>query len=460
MSKIEAAEATSRAAPQARGRARRGFLDSSRSLGLVLIAPALVLVILFFLAPVVLTVVFSFTNMSTATGITGAGYQIAPNTLQRLRDQYGMDELAKKLGEPTYVIDEQGLTALEGMGTSPGIVAELRAEHLGEVFSSRREVERMIRGLRERPSTPEVKRIAEQFSRSLANTRYASAEELIAAAETVYPDISAEEKAALEAATYTGWSWTSENFRRLVSTPDTVRTLLNTVFYVGATLILFNTTFAMLLAIGTHYMPERPAGIFRILWLLPRITPPVIYVLMWKWLAWDTGFLSAFLGEFGMRQRNWLLDSDANAWLFVILINGLVGASMGMLIFSSAIRAIPTSLFHASEVDGAWRWQQIRHIILPQLRWPILFVTCYQTLSLLTSFEYILLSTNGGPGGATEVWALAIYHTALNNYAGNLQYGYGAAMALVLVVIGFVLSVIYLRLFNYRALVARPPIEQ
>jgi inositol-phosphate transport system permease protein len=69
-------------------------------------------------------------------------------------------------------------------------------------------------------------------------------------------------------------------------------------------------------------------------------------------------------------------------------------------------------------------------------------VTCYQTLSLLTSFDLILLSTNGGPGGSTEVWALAIYHTALNNYAGNLEYGYGAAMALVLVVVGIVLSLL------------------
>ena len=125
--------------------------------------------------------------------------------------------------------------------------------------------------------------------------------------------------------------------------------------------------------------------------------------------------------------------------------------------------AIPLSVrrrtSHASAVDGAYRWQQIRHIVLPHLRWPILFVTCYQTLSLLTSFGYILLSTNGGPGGATEVWALAIYHTALNNYAGNLQYGYGAAMALVLVVIGIALSLVYLRLFNYAALVQRPLIE-
>ena len=125
-----------------------------------------------------------------------------------------------------------------------------------------------------------------------------------------------------------------------------------------------------------------------------------------------------------------------------------------------SIKAIPTSMLYASEVDGANRWQQVRHIILPQMRWPILFMTSYQTLSLLTSFEYILLATDGGPGRATEVWALAAYHTALNNYGGNLQYGLGAAYALALVFIGIGLSVVYLRLFNFKELLAKPRIEQ
>jgi inositol-phosphate transport system permease protein len=117
-------------------------------------------------------------------------------------------------------------------------------------------------------------------------------------------------------------------------------------------------------------------------------------------------------------------------------------------------------MLYASEVDGANRWQQVRYIILPQMRWPILFMTSYQTLSLLTSFEYILLATDGGPGRSTEVWALAAFHTALNNYGGNLQYGFGAAYALVLVFIGIALSVAYLRFFNFKELLSKPRIEQ
>lgn len=433
-------------------------MSGSRALGLVLIAPAVIMIVLFFLMPVALTAVFAFTNMSTATGISSGAWQIAPNSIQRLRT--ALPEIAEELAEPRYVIDAAGLAGLADLDIGPGVADELRARHLDAVFPTRREVERMIRDLGDRPPTREVKRISDAFNRSLVNTRFASRAALDAALDASGLDLTPAQTDEVAAATYTGWTWTTGNFARMYASPDTWRILRNTALYVGVVLALFNTGYAMVLAISTHYMAEAPAGIFRALWLLPRITPPVIYVLMWKWLAWDTGFLSMFLGQFGVASRNWMLDSAANAWTFVILINGFVGASMGMLVFASALRAIPPSQFHASEVDGASRWQQIRWIILPQMRWPILFVTCYQTLSLLASFELILLATDGGPGGATEVWSLAAYHTALNNYAGNLQYGYGAAMALVLVVIGSVLALVYLRLFNYRALVAKPLIEQ
>ncbi|MFA1623513.1 ABC transporter permease subunit [Rhizobium mongolense] len=432
-------------------------MRSSRTLGLIMIAPAAIMIVLFFLMPVVLTAVFSFTNMTTATGISGGAYQIAPNSLIALKDE--MPEVVQQLTEPRYAIDEEGIKGVEGLALGPGIATELREKHLGEVFSSRREAERMIKDLNDRPSTRDVKQISEQFNRSVANLRFSSKEDLFASLDKFGFKMTSEQKEGLASATYTGWSWTTENFSRIASSPDMAQILFNTLLYVALVLVLFNTSYAMLLAIWTHYMPSAQATIFRSVWLLPRITPVVIYVLMWKWLAWDTGFISTFMGKFGYSPKNYLLDNAYNAWLFVVLINGFIGASMGMLVFSSALKAIPKSQFFASEVDGASRWQQIRYIILPQMRWPILFVTCYQTLSLLASFNEILLSTRGGPGKATEVWSLAAYHTALNNYAGNLEYGLGAAMALVLVIIGIILSLAYLRVFNYATLVARPLIE-
>src|SRR5262249_33730848 len=154
-------------------------------------------------------------------------------------------------------------------------------------------------------------------------------------------------------ATYTGWTWTTENFSTIANSPDMAQVLRNTAFYVAVTLTLFNVGYALLLAVTTHYMPSNTASVFRAIWLLPRITPVVIYILVWKWLTWDNGFISLFLAQFGVPPKNYLLDSSYNAWFFVILINGFIGASMGMLVFSSAIKAIPQTQFHASEVDGA-----------------------------------------------------------------------------------------------------------
>lgn len=250
-----------------------------------------------------------------------------------------------------------------------------------------------------------------------------------------------------------------ENYRRLALSRWTPLILKNTVFYVVMTLMLFNVGLGLLISLLTTHVEDRIGTVFRAIWLLPRITPSVVYALMWLWATSDTswGIVNQFLGLFGVEPRNWM---TAEPWLCVILVNGLVGASFGMIIFTSAIKSIPDAYLMAAKVDGATTFQTIRRVILPLMRWPILFVTAYQTLSLLTSFEYILLTTDGGPGFyRTEVWSLHAYHRALTSYYGNVQFGYGAALATVLVVIGIVAAIICLRVFRFGEMVEDPRIE-
>ncbi len=426
-------------------------------LGPLLLAPSLAVVILFFLLPVALTVVFSFTNMSTSTGILGGAYRLTTSDLPHLAEK-GVTPPTIDVLAGGYVISEPALARFaETHGARRAAV--LRQDHLGARFDQRRDVERLLKELRPDPirSVADRKAAAEIFSASILDARYSDATafaDALAGMGVPEADI-----APLTRAAYTGWTFTTANFELLARLPATLRYAANTAFYVVCTLG-FNIGFGLFLAISTFYLPDRVAQTFRTLWFLPRILPPVLYVLMWQWLTWDHGFLSQVFAPFGVAPRNWMMDSAGHAWTMVVLINGCVGASLGMILFSSAIRTIPAQLFHAAAVDGANRWLQVRHIILPQLRWPILFMTSYQTLSLLTSFEYILLATDGGPGRTTEVWSLAAYHTALNNYGGNLEYGLGAAYALVLVIIGIALSLIYMRFFNFADLVAKPRIEQ
>jgi inositol-phosphate transport system permease protein len=229
-----------------------------------------------------------------------------------------------------------------------------------------------------------------------------------------------------------------------------------TFIYVLGTLAIFNVTFGLILAILTTAIPRTSAGFFRGVWLLPRMSPSVLYIFLWIWVINPTefGLLNQILENvFGVAEPIDLMTSAPIA--LIIFSNGFIGASMGMIIFTSAIRSIPEHLFHAARVDGAGGLAVVRHITLPALRWPISFITIYQTLSLTVSFEYILLLTKGGPFFDTTVYALYIYRRAFENG----QYAYGAALALFLIVIGIVLAMLGWKFFDMKKLLQEPRIE-
>ncbi len=251
------------------------------------------------------------------------------------------------------------------------------------------------------------------------------------------------------------------NFERLFTDPFFPKILRNTVFYVFTTLILFNLGLALVLALVTTNIPRRSGFFFRLVWLLPRLTPSVVYVMMWKRIgqAEPFGIYNQIFPEFlGASGGNLFLGGSP--WTFVILINGFIGASFGMIIFTSALESIPKDLITAAKVDGATVWRIIRDIKLPLIKWPLLFIATYQTLSLLTSFEYILLLTEGGPGlFTTEVWALTAYKRAFSAYFGNSQWAFGATWAIVLVTVALLLAVVYVKLFKFNELIEEPRIE-
>jgi len=248
-----------------------------------------------------------------------------------------------------------------------------------------------------------------------------------------------------------------ENYLTILSHPNTRSNLLTTVKYVVFTLCFFNVGMALVMALLSTHVPRRAGFVYRALWLLPRLTPSVIYIMMWKYIGANPpyGILNRhILGPLGVAPADLI---STQPFLFVVLTNGLIGASFGMIVFTSAIESIPQDYMIAALVDGCTLWQRIRHVILPMISWPLLFVTTYQTLSLLTSFEQIMLLTDGAHN--TEVWALWAYHRALNNYWGNFQWGFGSALAMLLVAIGIVMSIIYMRFFRFDVLVQEPKIE-
>ena len=249
--------------------------------------------------------------------------------------------------------------------------------------------------------------------------------------------------------------FTTENVQRMVAGDGRLTSVMaTTLIYVLCTLAIFNLTYGLLLALVTTAMPDRVGAFFRAVWLLPRMSPSVVYALLWTWVVapTDYGLVNQILGGLGLGPID--LKSDA-PMLVIVIANGFIGASFGMIIFTSAIRSIPQHLFHAAQVDGAGGLAIVRHVTLPQIRWQLSFVTLYQALSLLVSFEYIWLITDGGPFYDTTVYALYVYKRAFDNG----QYAYGAALALGLVIVGIAVAMLLWRFFDMRALLQKPRIE-
>ncbi|MDR7517951.1 MAG: sugar ABC transporter permease [Armatimonadota bacterium] len=244
-----------------------------------------------------------------------------------------------------------------------------------------------------------------------------------------------------------------QNFRGFLVDPLLPRVLLNTLVYVVFTLG-FNVGMGLLLALLTTYLPDRAGTTFRAIWLLPRLTPVVVYGLLWLWFIDPTpyGLFNAVRTRLGVPPLDLISWSP---WLVIVLVNGLIGASLGMVIFTSAIRSIPEDYIRAARVDGASNLAVVRHIILPLIRWPLTFVLVAQTLALLTSYEYILVVTGGGPFYDSTVYALYVFRRAIQNG----DYGYGAALAFVLVVVGALAALVYWRVLRFGRMITEPKIE-
>ena len=246
-------------------------------------------------------------------------------------------------------------------------------------------------------------------------------------------------------------AFTLENFERMATRDSRLLASLGiTAIFVVATLGIFNVTFACCWRSSRRRCP----GARR---FLPRRLAAAADE--------SVGGVCAAMAVGGRPQRARIAQPDPrprlrhrtidlrnnHPLLVIILANGFIGASLGMIIFTSAIRSIPEHLFHAARADGAGSLAIVRHIIFPAMRWPISYMTIHQTLSLLVSFEYILLITGGGPFYDTTVFSLYAYRRAFENG----QYAYGAALSLILIVIGVIAALALWRLMDMRRCCSR-----
>ncbi|ADI31830.1 carbohydrate ABC transporter permease [Staphylothermus hellenicus] len=255
-----------------------------------------------------------------------------------------------------------------------------------------------------------------------------------------------------------------ENYYRLfyllTHDPSVKAVMITTIVFVSITLTI-NVIGGLALAIGTFFMNEKAAGASQLLWLLPRMTPVAVYSLIWYYFFHPSsiGTLNSILLKLGIIDEPIDLGQQIlpwGAWAIIVFVNGLVGVSYGMIIFTSAISNIPKELVIAARVDGASNWDITRKILIPMLKWHITYVTTWQLLSLLTTYDHLFLLVKWGlvnrDYGTT--WSLYVYNTAF--LTGIQDQGLAAAAGVVLVIVSSILGIITLKLMGFEKMI-KPP---
>lgn len=141
---------------------------------------------------------------------------------------------------------------------------------------------------------------------------------------------------------------------------------------------------------------------------------------------------------------NTSLDLLGNTRIVLYTLIGIIAwefIPFHTLLYQSASRAIPSSLYEASDLDGATGWQKLTNITIPQLKNTIVTSTVIMLTGSLTYFDIIYVLTDGGPGNASRVLALDMYQKAFEEY----QMGMGATIAVVLAIVGVALALALVR---------------
>jgi multiple sugar transport system permease protein len=181
----------------------------------------------------------------------------------------------------------------------------------------------------------------------------------------------------------------------------------------------------------------RGQGVFRIVAILPIVLAPVVVGLFWRtlMLAPNFGIIDFAVKALGFGAVNWL-GASVPALISVIMIHTWQWTPFAFLVFLASLASLPPDVYEAARIDRAGAVQRFIHITLPLIRPALVIVVIMRSMIALSAFAAIFAATRGGPGTATEILNLYAYRTSFV----ELNFGYGSALAVALLVITLIVS--------------------
>ncbi len=235
-----------------------------------------------------------------------------------------------------------------------------------------------------------------------------------------------------------------DNFKAIITDPYTNfwQILWNTLIW-----LVFSLAFQFLLGFTLALLLKKPfagRGIYSGLVFYTWALSGFAIGLIWSWL---------FNGQFGLFNdiliRLSLIDSPLGflstpklAMMSVIITNIWYGVPFFGIMLLAALQSVPNELYEASTLDGCGAVKQLFYVTIPYIKPTIVSTILLRTMWIVNYPDIIYAMTNGGPVNSTNILATQMINEVFKQY----DYGQGSAFGVVIMLILFIYSVIYLRL--------------
>lgn len=229
-----------------------------------------------------------------------------------------------------------------------------------------------------------------------------------------------------------------DNYIRMFEDPTVRVSIWNTLIFLIGSAVIGQQVLGFLIALLMKHKNRMFRRVIGTIVLAGWVTPEIVCALCLYSFFGDDGTLNSIITFFGIPEVTWLYTIPM---VTIILANIWHGTAFSMLIFQAALDDVPSEIEEAAVVDGASKWQILMKIIIPYIKDTITTNMMLVTLQTLGVFGLIYAMTGGGPGTSTTTLPIFMYNQAFVNY----QLGYGTAISLLLLLIGIVLSLFYIR---------------
>ncbi len=168
--------------------------------------------------------------------------------------------------------------------------------------------------------------------------------------------------------------------------------------------------------------------LFRTAFYLPLLaSTAAVSIFMGYLFDYKFGVVNYYLGLIGISNVPWL-TSGFGAATTIVLITVWQQAGFTFVLFVAALMSVPTDVLESAQIDGAGGWRTLFRIKIPLISPTILFAAVVALINAMQLFDQPFIMTKGGPGSSTTTVTISMYQKGFQ----NLQFGYGSAIAIVL----------------------------